>query len=147
MEKQEERWNEMKQEYNNWQMPNMQVMKMKEMIQKAKNENRKERRRHLWKCGAAAAAAAAVLITVLPNTSSDIAYAMSRIPILSKWVEVVTAKSYQYDDTRHTADIQIPELVPQNPDETNAAAAKKSTDEINAEIKEIYFQLMEEFKI
>ena len=44
-----------------------------------------------------AAAAAVVIISILPNTSSSVAYAMSRIPVLSKWVDVVTFRDYQFE--------------------------------------------------
>ena len=81
----EEKWNEIKQEYHTHNMNEEQVDHMKKNIQKAKKDQR-----HIIRTIAAAAAAAAIIITILPNTSKSAAYAMSRIPILSKWVEVVT---------------------------------------------------------
>ena len=172
----EEKWDEMKLEYQNKHMSERQVEEMKRMISKAKMENKRVRRTQIWKCLAGAAAVIAVTITVLPNTSSDIAYAMSRIPVLSKWVEVVTLRDYEYDDGRHSADISIPELtitLPTeqseradsdidvtyaNPDGSQSSSQagnensdiqislKKSSGEINAEIKEISMKLIAEFK-
>lgn len=159
----EERWKEMKQEYHKHSMSEGQVEKMKERMGQAKKENRKENRRHTGAKIAAAAAAVAVIITVLPNTSADVAYAMSRIPILSKWVEVVTFRDYQYEDDRNMADITVPEIVPQISTENeegttsadgNAGAVdtqtkeniQKSAAEINAEIQTITEQLIQEFE-
>lgn len=165
MANREERWKEMKQEYQKHSMSEGQVEKMKERMEQAKKENRKENRRHTGAKIAAAAAAATVIITVLPNTSANVAYAMSRIPILSKWVEVVTFRDYQYEDDRNTADITVPEIVPQistenqeeaSSEEGNKAAEgidtqtqeniQKSAAEINAEIQTITEQLIAEFE-
>lgn len=153
MENREEKWNKMKEEYRDRHMTEGQVNQMKEMIEKAKKENQKNRKKRILKWGTAAAAAVAVTMAVLPNTSSDIAYAMSRIPVLSKWVEVVTLQDYEYDDGRQTADISVPEIVPQIPteqeDETGSdmqVTLKKTSEEINAEIKAVSAKLIEEFK-
>lgn len=156
----EERWSQMKQEYHSHRMSERQVEEMKERIEQAKKENRKERKRHTGRKVAVAAAAAAVIITILPNTSANVAYAMSHIPILSKWVEVVTFRDYQYQDDRNTADINVPELVPQADTESEAVTdtadgtadtqtmenIRKSTDEINAEIQDITERLIQEFE-
>ena len=153
MENREEKWNKMKEEYRDRHMTEGQVNQMKEMIEKAKKENQKNRKKRILKWGTAAAAAVAVTLAVLPNTSSDIAYAMSRIPVLSKWVEVVTLQDYEYDDGRQTADISVPEIVPQIPTEQEEETGsdiqvtlKKTSEEINAEIKAVSAKLIEEFK-
>ncbi len=150
MENREEKWNKMKEEYRDRHMTEGQVNQMKEMIEKAKKENQKNRKKRILKWGTAAAA---VTMAVLPNTSSDIAYAMSRIPVLSKWVEVVTLQDYEYDDGRQTADISVPEIVPQIPTEQEEETGsdiqvtlKKTSEEINAEIKAVSAKLIEEFK-
>lgn len=75
------------------------------------------------KIGLAAAAAAAAFI-LIPNVSKDAAYAMSRLPIVGGLVEVVTFRDYQYEDDRHHADVNVPELVPNQtltPGQTPAA--------------------------
>lgn len=56
----------------------------------------------------------AAAFVILPNTSASVAHAMENIPILGKLVEVVTFRDYQYEDDRHRADIEVPELVPQS---------------------------------
>lgn len=150
MNQREERWNEMRDEYKERTMSKEQVDKMKSMIAKAKKENR-----HTVSKIIATAAAIAIILTVLPNTSGSIAHAMSRVPILSKWVEVVTFRNYQYESDRHSADIQVPEIVPQvseeqTEDTVNADSVQqevnKTAEEINAEIQSIADELIDEFK-
>lgn len=148
MENKEKQWNEMKEEYNDHTMSERQVLEMKKKIAQAKRENQKNRNRHVWRNITAAAAAVVVLVTVLPNTSSSVAYAMSRVPILSKWVEVVTFRDYQYSDDHNTADIKTPEIALNTEATENEATGKaqKTADEINAEIKTITDQLISEFE-
>lgn len=118
------------------------------------------------KIGLAAAAAAAAFI-LIPNVSKDAAYAMSRLPIVGGLVEVVTFRDYQYEDDRHHADVNVPELVPNQTLATDQAAGsesakdagtessgnstvqenlKKTTEEINAEIQKITDQIIAEFE-
>ena len=146
----EEKLKEIKQEYKEHNMSPEQVMKLKQTIARAKKDNRR-----ILKSIAAAAASIVILLAVLPNTSGNVAYAMSRIPILSKWVEVVTLRDYKYENERNDANIEVPEIVPQIPTEETEHTelsdpaqqqVKKSADEINAEIKEITDKLIAEFK-
>ena len=151
MENKEERFNQMKQEYKEHEMSERQVLEMKKKIEQAKKENRKNQNSHVWRNIAATAAAFVVLVTVLPNTSQSVAYAMSRIPLLSNWVEVVTFRDYQYSDDHNTADIQVPEIAlnTESSEQTDTAVSnqtKKTADEINAEIKTITDQLISEFE-
>ncbi len=153
-----ESWDKMKHNYQSRHMSERQVEEMKNIITKAKAENQNIRRSRIWKGCVAAAAAAAVTLTVLPNTSSDIAYAMSRIPVLGKWVEAVTLVDYEYDNGSHSADIRIPELEVSEPDDSDMEVTydtaapdiqttlKKTSEEINQEIKSISMKLIEEFK-
>ncbi|MCI8786531.1 MAG: DUF3298 domain-containing protein [Eubacterium sp.] len=150
MRRQEEIFNALKQDYHTHTMSNEQVNDMKKQIESAKKETR-----HPLRSLAAAAAAAAVILTILPNTSGSVAYAMSRIPILAQWVEVVTFRDYQYESSRNNADIRVPEIVPQIPKEDEKQAqtdspakqkVQKTADEINREIQSITDQLIREFK-
>lgn len=156
--------NELKKSYNEPHMTEGQVEKMKERIQEAKLENRREqkkkvlRKRQLHIATVAAAAVAAFVI--LPNTSANIAYAMEQIPVLGKLVEVVTFRDYEYESDRHMADIEVPQLTTQVitdevatlPEETQQMNVEqqenlqKTTEEINAEIQEITEQIIAEFE-
>lgn len=104
------------------------------------------------RCAIAAAVAAAALV-ILPNTSSSVAYAMSQVPALSKLVEVVTFRDYQYEDDRNSASIQVPEVTvasDTSADTQKSSAVseqtKKTAEEINTEIKSITDQLIAEFE-
>jgi hypothetical protein len=80
------------------------------------------------KVGLTAAAAAAAFV-LLPNVSKDAAYAMSRLPIVGGLVEVVTFRDYQYEDDRHRADVDVPELVP---NQTLVSDQEKGSDQAGA---------------
>lgn len=119
-----ERLEQVKQQYKQINMSKEQVEQMQKRIEEAKQEKQQaERKQQLQrkpagrkkplslKIGLTAAAAAAAFI-LLPNISKDAAYAMSRLPIVGGLVEVVTFRDYQYEDERHRADVNVPELVP-----------------------------------
>lgn len=122
--KDRERLEQLKRQYEQVNMSEGQVEQMKKRIEEAKQEKlqaqqeqqtqRKPNRRKkplAMKIGLAAAAAAIAFI-LIPNVSKDAAYAMSRLPIVGGLVEVVTFRDYQYEDDRHHADVNVPELVP-----------------------------------
>ncbi len=181
-----ERLEQVKQQYKQINMSKEQVEQMKKRIEEAKQEKQQaERKQQLQrkpagrkkplslKIGLTAAAAAAAFI-LLPNISKDAAYAMSRLPIVGGLVEVVTFRDYQYEDERHRADVNVPELVPNQtpapeqasdsgqtdaPVQTDGAGTetagndsavqenlKKTTEEINAEIRKITDQIITEFE-
>lgn len=147
-----------KREYETLEMSEKQLEAMKHRIYEAKKEKKEMNRKHIIRTIAAAAAAIAVFVA-LPNSSATVAYAMSNIPVLGKLVEVVTFRDYQYESERHNADIKVPELVAEGteflPDtELGEGAAdgqvqenlKKTTEEINAEIQEITDKIVAEFE-
>ncbi len=153
-----EKIEDVKKQYEKIQMTEEQLEAMKNRIYEAKKEKRKMNKKHVIRNIAAAAAAVAVFVA-LPNTSPTVAYAMSNIPVLGKLVEVVTFRDYQYESERHNADIKVPELVAdgteilENTEQGTERAdgsvqenLKKTTEEINAEIKEITDQIVAEFE-
>ena len=134
-------------EYYKVKMTPEQLKGMEEQIMRAKQEKRKNR--YLLAAVKAAAAVAAVFI-ILPNTSAKVAYAMSGIPVVGRIVDAVTFRNYQYEDERHKADVEVPELVvtetaPQQEAE-KTQALQKTTEEINKEIEEITNQIITEFQ-
>lgn len=120
-----------------------------------KKENNEKKHKIILKTISAAAAVTALFI-LLPNTSKDIAYAMSNIPIVGRLVDVVTFRDYQYQSERNTADITVPELTAteNSTDKSDYSSAsteqssslKKTTEEINQEIKEITDNIIAEFE-
>ncbi len=141
-------WEEMKQEYEQRHMPEQKVELLKDTINRAKQDGRKKRRGRVVR-GIASVAAVAVIFVALPNTSAQVAHAMSSIPVIGKLVDVVTFRNYQYNSERNNADVEVPELVVKE-DETSKPQAqenlKKTTEEINAEIKQISDSFITEFE-
>lgn len=136
-------------EYLELTMSEEQLSKLKEKMEEAKRENRRERnKKHIMKL-VAAAATFIIAFMVLPNTSAAIAHAMEQIPVVGRLVKVVTFRDYKYEDVQHQADVEVPELVidlqPENIQLRDSL--EKTTDEINAEIQKITEELLEEFKI
>lgn len=150
MDSNNKKFSNLKQDYHTHTMSERQVSEMKKKINQAKKDRQKQQLSHLWKASLAAAASVVLMLLILPNTSPSVAYAMSQVPFLSKFVEVVTIRDYQYSDEHNNADIKVPELTVST-EATNASAsaasqAKKTTDEINAEIQTITDQLIAEFE-
>lgn len=150
-EKDYEKLENMKTDYEKMEMSTEQVERMRERMMEAKREKKQNKKNHVVRNIAAAAAAIAVFVA-LPNTSADVAYAMSNIPVLGKLVEVVTFRDYQYEDERHNADVTVPELAVgtellEGTENTEVKEnLQKTTDEINAEIQKITDQIVAEFE-
>lgn len=125
----------LKREYKGMEMSEEQLEVMKESISQAKKEKRMKNTKMIR--GIAAAAAAVAVFVALPNTSVNVAYAMSNIPVIGKLVEVVTFREYEYESERQNADIEVPELV---------STEVPAVNEINSEIQEITDQLVAEFE-
>lgn len=156
-DREKELW-EQKNKYEEPKMSEVQVAQMKKKIEQAKKENRQKG--YIGRKVSMAAVAVLAVMFILPNTSAQVAHAMEQVPILSKWVEVVTFRDYQYEDERNSADIQVPQLVV-NP-ENQTEDAKENTDtgkdiqteqqmqltteEINAQIDKITKQMIAEFE-
>ena len=144
-----EKIEEMKSRYQEHSMTKEQVESLKKRIEEAKRRKKRDERSRMARAGAAAAAALAVFI-ILPNTSKSVAHAMSAIPIVGKLVEVVTFRDYQYEDDRNEADITVPELVADGqsiPEEREKQETiKKTTEEINGEIRELTDRYVAEFE-
>lgn len=161
--KDSEKIKEMKKSYEEPKMSDEQIEMMKQRMEEAKMEKRtSQKKKHVLRNTVAAAAAVAAVFVVLPNTSENVAYAMSNIPVVGKLVEAVTFRDYKYESERHNADIEVPELTVNvageiagtetSQDGTETADTrvqenlKKTTEEINAEIQEITDQIVAEFE-
>ena len=77
---------------------------------------------------------------------------MSRIPLLGRLVDVVTYRDYSYEDERHNAQITVPEIVVQLPENGEDVAPEvqenmaRTAEEINAQVQQISGQLIAEFE-
>lgn len=161
----DKRMEHIKEEYRMQEMSRKQVEEMKTKINTAKTEQEKQHRTVVWRRYAAVAAGLALAVIIVPNTSANAAYAMSRIPVLGDLVKVVTFRDYHYEDERNTADVDVPELVMEEikEDDVNKGMAgealieeetaaqkeetlQRSMEEINEEIREITEPFIETFK-
>ena len=96
--------------------------------------NNKSKTRRAARYGGWIAAALALFVAV-PNASPTAAAAMADIPVLGAIVELVTFRTYIYDDGHNFADVQTPEL-------GGSAAA----EEVSDQVQEYTDQLIAQFE-
>lgn len=136
----------LRKEYEKHQMTDAQVKQLHRTIKEA--GKMKEKRTGEIRFAVAAAAVVAGLFVILPNTSGTIAHAMEQIPIIGQLVKVVTFRDYEYESDRNMADIEVPEIKPEEQlaDSTLQENIDRTTAEINAEIQSITDELIAEFE-
>lgn len=136
----------LRKEYEKHQMTDAQVKQLHRTIKEA--GKMKEKRTGGIRFAVVAAAVAAGLFVILPNTSGTIAHAMEQIPIIGQLVKVVTFRDYEYESDRNMADIEVPEIKPEEQlaDSTLQENIDRTTAEINAEIQSITDELIAEFE-
>lgn len=154
----------LKEKYMDVKMPEEQLDKLKLAIEKGKIDNRREQRKIARARFVAGAAAGIAAFIILPNTSSSVAYAMERVPVLGNLVKLVTWRDYKYEDERHQADVEVGKLELVKSDEENVALGSSfdeveeaidvaveeklnnSMEEINVQLEEITEKLIAEFE-
>ena len=87
-------------------------------------EDAPAKRRHASRWAGVAAAVLALFIAV-PNVSPTAAAALAEVPVLGTIVELVTFRSWTYDDGHASADVTVPEL-------DGSAAAREVSDQVRA---------------
>lgn len=87
------------------------------------------------------AATALLLITVLANTSAQTAYAMSQIPVLGAITKVVTFRTYEKQEGKSEAKIEIPRI---GADE--ASGISQAADQVNKSVEEYTNQVIAKFE-
>lgn len=160
-------YNQMKEEKTNWKEVERKFSMEKENYQRIpvpeelkgrlEKTTDKARKVHRFRIPAAAAVAAALLV-LLPNTGSEMAYAMGSIPVIGKLFQTVTFRDYQYESDRFNADVEVPQIVVEDmngaAEETERPEGEKTADgqlqetidQVNFDIDEVTNQLIEEFK-
>lgn len=137
----------MKKEYQNIKAPQDGKRKVEEAIMKAKTEKRKIIKRKVLR-NTAIAAAAALALVILPNTNANIAYAMERIPVVGGLFKVITIRDYVYEDEKHQANVQIPQVTEIVTEESISSEAvetvNKSVEEYTSELVTAFEDTMEE---
>lgn len=110
--------------------------------------SKSERSKKIWIRFSATAAAVVGAFLILPNTSVTIANAMEQIPVIGQLVKVVTFRNYECETDRNMADVEVPEIVVEEPakDTQVQETLERSTEEINAEIQKITDEMVELFE-
>ena len=135
-------------EYQKKQMSEVQLVQLHRKIEEAKRMSKSERSKKIWIRFSATAAAVVGAFLILPNTSVTIANAMEQIPVIGQLVKVVTFRNYEYETDRNMADVEVPEIVVEEPakDTQVQETLERSTEEINAEIQKITDEMVEFFE-
>lgn len=138
----------LKKEYEKLQMTQAQFAELCAKMEEANMADKREKTKRTAARAAATAAAFAGALLILPNTSPVIAHAMEQIPVIGKFIEVVTLREYEYESDRNRADIEIPEITVGSDSAENQTLKNldRTADEINGEIQEITARLIEEFE-
>ncbi len=155
---------ELKAEYENIVIPEKGVENMKKAIEQAKQEKAKKKKVLVYKRIGACAAAAAALTILIPNVSVSAAMAMEKIPVLGSIVRVITFDRYDFEDEKHSADVEVPQLQVENAADSASSEAgggnsdapntapdagsktEDSANAINQEITDYVTPILDEFK-
>lgn len=139
----------LKNEYKKTEMSDEQFEKMRLIMKEVKLMDIKERNRARMKKAAVITAAFVAAIIILTNTSVTIAHAMEQIPVIGQLVKAVTFRDYKYETDRNMADIEVPEIKVEGVAEDSGVQDNldRTTEEINAEIKEITDGLIKDFEV
>ena len=101
---------DLKREYEEIRMSEVQVEAFRQTIERAKKDNRKRSSLRIWKNAGVAVAAALMIFILLPNTSAGVVHAMAKIPLIGNVVKVVTFRDYEYNGGTQIADVNVPKL-------------------------------------
>lgn len=101
-------------------------------------QTRKAKVRMMLKRTGAAAAAAVAVITILANSSPTVAMAMENIPVIGAIAQVVTFRTYESQEGKFQANVEIPEI--SSPDESSETIAA------NQDIEAYANQLIEQYE-
>jgi hypothetical protein len=153
MNRQEE-FEMLKQDYHQTEVPDAALEAVKKGIRQAKEDNQKENnivmtknrrkeKKRGWKPVSALAAAALMGLLIVPNVNSQIAMAVSDVPVLNRVVELVTLNRFEQNATNgmYDARVETPELMVQGD-----AVIQSSAGEINAEVKAYAERMIKKFQ-
>lgn len=107
--------------YKNTDIPSKGAENMKKLI--ASERRRKRRSLRVW---AASAVAVVAILVALPNVSMAAAETLGSLPVVGKVFQVVTFRTWEYEEERFEAHVEVPEIV--------ADSCPEAVAEINAEV-------------
>lgn len=134
----------MKKDYETIRIPEHGMEGLMKSIERGKAENRKQRnrRRRGWIGGGVAAAL--VLGVLLPNMNRNVAMAMEKMPVIGGVVRVVTLGRYEFNDERHNANVEIPQVEVENGESEAAGSLNQDVETYINTIVEDFKQSLEE---
>lgn len=86
-------------------------------------------------------AAALLTITVLANLSPQTAYAMEKIPILGAITHVVTFRTYEKQEGKTEAKVEVPKI-----ESENSSGFSQAAEKVNRSAEEYTNQIIEQFE-
>lgn len=86
---------------------------------------------------------AILIITVITNSSANIAHAMSKIPVIGTIAEIVTFRTYENSENNMEANIKVPEVSVKNEDGT---VNEETTQKINKSIQEYTDEIIAQYE-
>ena len=98
---------ELKRKYEEIEVPQNTLELVEKTIKKAK---KKEKALNIFKDFGATLVAIVAILTILVNLNSNIAYGLSKLPILNVVVEVVNFRNYESKHKDMEANLNIPEI-------------------------------------
>lgn len=136
-----EEFKELKKEYKNISIPENAKEQLQEVVQKAREDKRKNNRRKVITNWFVATAAVLVLM-ILPNTNEAIANSMQELPIIGNIFKVITVREYKYKEKNAEINAKVPKIEYRGEHEQN----KQAVENINKEAEEYTEQLVKQFK-
>ncbi|MSS62479.1 DUF3298 and DUF4163 domain-containing protein [Velocimicrobium porci] len=131
---------EMKQEYDNIEIPEACLNRIQQGIDMAKMEKKRASKKKAVRNWAVSVVAASVVFIVLPNTNQSVAQAMEKIPVIGNIVKVVTFNRYEVKQGTMEADVKVPQI------ETNKnKEASEGVKKVNKDIKAYTDKLIASF--
>jgi len=131
---------ELKRKYEEIEVPQNTLELVEKTIKKAK---KKEKALNIFKDFGATLVAIVAILTILVNLNSNIAYGLSKLPILNVVVEVVNFRNYESKHKDMEANLNIPEI---SVKDEEGKILEESTKKINASIEEYTNKLISRYQ-
>lgn len=131
---------ELKRKYEEIEVPQNTLELVEKTIKKAK---KKEKALNIFKDFGATLVAIVAILTILVNLNSNIAYGLSKLPILNVVVEVVNFRNYESKHKDMEANLNIPEI---SVKDGEGKILEESTKKINASIEEYTNKLISRYQ-
>ncbi|WP_343209292.1 DUF3298 and DUF4163 domain-containing protein [Anaerolentibacter hominis] len=130
-----------KEEYNNITMPEDLLHQVKSTISRAREDMVREKRKRWFtgfKTAGVCAASFLLVLTVLANSSPQIARAFDKVPVLNAITRVVTFREYKFQDENTEANIATPQI--------SGTGSPEAETKINQDISDYTEQIKAEYE-